>query len=203
MEFLEINDAALHRLSWSGGKPPLGAVHSFLSYDKAKTRFKLGARNTTSDNSTFGYNSNMRIKIKMSDLFSMPLIASYWCRIAYLEPASPVVHSLGLTEPFLARTMMSADKTAHKFGLEPLAADLLSIRCEYGFQRGSFDKAISNGTAPEWIHDNIHALRQIEKKVYNDHNLFVNIASAVAPSARIYIKKVQNNRMEIDNHTAE
>lgn len=84
-----------------------------------------------------------------SDRSPTPLIADHWCQTAYLHPASPVIHSLGLTEPFLARTRMHSDRPAHKFGLRPLAEDLLNIRCQYGFVCGAFDNVMSDGRAFE------------------------------------------------------
>jgi hypothetical protein len=194
--FLRINDAAVHRQNPRGITPSWYSVSSYLAYDRAKSRFELGTLHEEAVGS--GPRGRPVWSTATSELFAVPLIADSWCQTAYLHPASPVIHSLGLTEPFLARTRMSSDRPAHKLGLRPLAEDLLRIRSEYGFVRGAFDKAISVGKVPEWIRDNIDILRQIEEKAYNDHNLFVNIASAVAVSARIDPETTQNKLIEGD-----
>lgn len=107
------------------------------------------------------------------------------CRRAYVAIDSPVIQSFGLTDPFLARTSMRADRPAHKYGLLPLASDLQAIRSRYGFEAGAFDRAIADGDAPGWVLANIESLRQIEAKAYNDHRPRENLALALAPAARI------------------
>lgn len=171
--FLLINDAAAHRLNSIGITPSWYSVSSFLAYSKAKERFKIDSKsNKIADYSPIGKPPWRTATCHRS---LTPLIADGWCQTAYLYPVFPVIHSLGLTEPFLARTQMHSNRPAHKLGLKPLAKDLLAIRCQYGFVQGAFDHAISNGHAPNWIINNIENLRKLEKKVYNKHDFINNI----------------------------
>lgn len=81
---------------------------------------------------------------------------------------------------------MPSYRAAHKYGLVPLAEDILHIRSQYGFVPGAFDMAISGDkTAPVWIVKNIDTIRKIERKVYNEHNFFENMRLAFLPIEKI------------------
>lgn len=108
-----------------------------------------------------------------------------WCKTAYVRPAAPVVHSLGLTDPFLARTRMRSDRPDHREGLRALADHIAWIRQLYGFRAGAFDAAIADGKAPPWVEANIGTIRQIEAKAYNRHGLFANLALALSRVPKI------------------
>lgn len=157
--FLKINDAAHHRFENAEITPPLRAIFpQTLSYSGASTRFYQ----QTSD-----------------------IIATAWCKDAYLSPRSFVIHSLGLTEPFLARAMAKSDRPAHKYDLLILAEDLLTLRKIYGFRRGVFSEAISDNFASAWIMNNKASLELIENKAYNHHLLWDNMHMAVKRIERI------------------
>lgn len=181
--FLKIHDSALHRLNHS---PRWYSFSSFLGYDRARKRFAVGYLDDESVEP--GVLDEVPWATAKSHLFSDPLISDALCQLAYLHPASPVIHSLGLTDPFLARMEMPIDRPGHKWGLLPLSRDLLQIRSEYGFVRGAFDEAIVRGTAPLWVPANINSLRRIEQKAYNNHNFLENFASALSPPAWIKLK---------------
>ncbi len=108
------------------------------------------------------------------------------CRSAYLHPRSLVIHRLGLTDPFLARTVMKSDRPAHKFGLIPLTNDIVALRKKYGFRRNAFSDVIAEEAAPKWVLHNIASLTLIEAKAYNEHSFLENM--------KIAFKRVQSIR---------
>jgi hypothetical protein len=144
-QFLLINDSSVHRFFYS---PDWNEFGEWLSYESAVERYK-----------------NAQSSIQATSL----------CEDSYRDPGASIVQSLGLTEPFLARTVMVSNRPAHKWGLKDLAADIVTIRETYGFGPGVFDKAIIEGTANPWIIRNIDSIRLIEKKVYNPHHFFENL----------------------------
>jgi hypothetical protein len=167
--FLSINDAAAHRFHFT---PPWWSHGDDLSYRAAEQRYEreISALNTPSgEQSGGGSRSDIPFRVVADEL----------CRPAYLHPAISTIHSLGLTDPFLARTEMRADRPAHKYGLKGLAEDLLVIRRKYGFRRGAFDSATQDSpSTPRWIAVNIRILREIELKAYNRHDLVENVSRA-------------------------
>lgn len=179
--FMWINDAAVHRFHATGVTPPWNALTSVLGYAQARMRFQDGVPHTLQNV------GRPLWRTAATQGSTVPLIADSWCQNAYLHPASPVIHSLGLTDAFLARTRMRANSTAHKLGLLPLAEDLLGVRCKYGFGRGVFDRAVEEGMAPGWVSDNIESLRAIEAKVYNRHDLVRNTIISFSPVVKIRI----------------
>lgn len=185
-QFLGINEASLHRL-YTGSTPAWSSGGHFLSYIEAKRRYAVEfTSKSIADFSTLGIVLQKTSSEKQKAHSALPLIADFWCQNAYLHAALPTIHSLGLTEPFLARTRMPADRPGHKYGLLPLAEDILHIRSQYGFVPGAFDMAISGDTVtPMWIVNNIDTIRKIERKVYNEHNFFENIKLAFLPIGKI------------------
>ncbi len=146
-QFLLINDSSLHRFNHS---PDWNEFGEWLSYEAAVERYN----NSQSVNS---------------------ILATSTCDKAFRNARMKIVHSLGLTEPFLARTVMISDRPAHKKGLKNLAVDILKIREMYGFGPGVFDKAINDGNTNPWIVQNIESIRLIEEKAYNTHDFFENV----------------------------
>jgi hypothetical protein len=87
-----------------------------------------------------------------------------------------VIHSLGLTDAFLARTEVQADRPAHKFGLIYLAQDIVYIYDSAKIiSKGMFRKAAEQGKAPQWILKNFKSIESIEKKIFNNHNFVENL----------------------------
>jgi hypothetical protein len=109
------------------------------------------------------------------------------CVRAYLNPQARVVHQYGLTDAVLARTVMPADRPAHKRGLEPLARDLARLQEEAGSAagRGWFRRAAEAGTAPAWMVNNLATLEVVERKIYNRHHPVENLRLALTFPARI------------------
>jgi len=102
-----------------------------------------------------------------------------WCVGNYEQFNLRIIHSLGLTDAILARTIMPADRPAHKFGLKALAQDMVKIQqSARTIGPGMYRKAVDAGQAPEWIADNLATIEIIEKKIYNTHNLFENLRLA-------------------------
>jgi hypothetical protein len=156
-QFLLINDSSLHRFNHS---PDWDEFGEWLSYESSVDR----------------YNTAQDVNLTR---------ATSTCEKAFMEARTPIVQSLGLTEPFLGRTVMMSDRPAHKLGLKGLAGDIRDIRQKYGFGPGVFDEAINAGKADAWIIENIDSIRLIEKKVYNTHHFFENIQLALTKIEKI------------------
>lgn len=104
------------------------------------------------------------------------------CWKSYTDFRSYVVHLLGLTDAILARTVMPAERPAHKLGLIPLGDDLAHIHRKMRYAGiGMYREAIKRGYAKPWIEDNIESIEMIERKIYNEHRLLENIQLALTP----------------------
>lgn len=100
-----------------------------------------------------------------------------WCSRMYMDFDRRWIHMLGLTDAILAHTVMKTDRPAHKFGLAPLAKDMLLLHRSLGIPRkGYYRYAINNDRAPDWIRRNIDA---IERRIYNEHDFFENLKLAL------------------------
>lgn len=156
----KINDAALHRqhpdLNYSSWGKEV-TIESMLSYKESNPEFKYRG-----------------------------IKADFWCVGNYKNFNQRIIHSLGLTDAILARTEMKIDKPAHRWGLLPLAQDLVLIQesSEY-IGRGMYRKAVEAGRAPKWIRKNLESIEVIERKIYNNHNLRENLKLAFTFPKRI------------------
>lgn len=102
------------------------------------------------------------------------------CIINYINFNKRIIHSLGLTEPILARIEMKSDRPAHKIGLMPLAKDIIRIhKSSQIIDRGMYRKMVIEGKAPEWIEKNLESIEVIERKIYNKHDFLENLKLAV------------------------
>lgn len=186
-----IGDAAAHRLRFNQLTPPWHSAGSpsyvSLSYSDALRRFEQeSAQKKVFDTHPIGEKVPPPSIRYGKTLDGLPITSDSWCQNGYLHQALPVIHNLGLTEPFLGRTKMRSDRPAHKYGLRPLAHDILRIRGQFGFGRGVFDRAIAESQNPQkWIVKNIESLRMIENKVYNTHNFAENLRLALTPVRQI------------------
>jgi hypothetical protein len=147
-----ISDAALHRSPQMGLIPGRGGGVDMLSFEAAAGRYEKGQRGAVHSES--------------------------WCRTGYMRSSAQIVHSRGLTEPFLSRVPIHTDRPAHKFGLERLADDVARVRSVYGFRAGAFDRALENGRGEDWMRRNIESIHLIEARAYNEHDFFRNLAMA-------------------------
>jgi len=186
-----ITDAAAHRLSINQVTPPWSPSsspsHVALSYSDSIARFEAeSAANQLINRAPLGRRiprSSLRLGKTLDNL---PILSDSWCQNGYLHQAIPIIHNLGLTEPFLAHTKMRSDRPAHKYGLRPLAQDILEMRAEFGFGKGVFDRTIAeDANPPRWVVQNIDSLRLIESKVYNQHNIVENLKLALTPVKQI------------------
>lgn len=159
-----INDAAVHRHHADLSCPPWG---SCAKVDERALYQAIGAAP--------GESSHRGVSV------------GYWCAKIYHDANERAVHSLGLTEPFLARTQMAADRPAHKYGLVPLARDLqrLLLAARNQPHVGMFRAAVEAGRAPAWVHANLKTLETIERKVYNRHDFFENLQLALSLPEKI------------------
>ena len=186
-----IGDAAAHRLRFNQLTPPWRASGSpsyiSLSYADALRRFQVESTEKQVMNTAPIGEPVPPTSVRFGKTTDgLPITSDSWCQNGYLHQALPVIHNLGLTEPFLGRTKMRSDRPAHKYGLRPLAHDILRIRGQFGFGRGVFDRAIAESQNPQkWIVKNIESLRAIENKVYNQHDFLENLQLALTPVQKI------------------
>lgn len=166
-----ISDAAYHRAPAMGLVPGRGAGANALSYAFAERRYG-GSREKAA------------------------VQTDSWCRTSYMRPSTLVVHSRGLTEPFLARTPVHSDRPAHKFGLEQLAEDIARVRRAQGFRAGAFDDALEAGKGEEWMRRNIESIRSIERRVYNEHGFFANLGMALSSPEVIEVEEPETGQVE-------
>lgn len=165
-----ISDAALHRAPKMGLIPGRGAGVHALSFETAERRYseeEVGAVQVES-----------------------------WCRTAFTRSSARIVHSRGLTEPFLARTPVRSDRPAHKFGLEHLADDIARVRRSQGFRAGAFEDALESGKGKEWMRRNIESIRSIEARAYNEHDFFGNLTLALTPPEVIRVEESETGCSE-------
>jgi len=101
------------------------------------------------------------------------------CYLMYERFETRFVHGLGLTDPFLARTQMPPDRPAHKYGLLPLADDLVALEDEPP-RRGMFRDAVRSGRAKSWIADNLATFQIVEAKMTNRHAPVENLRLALS-----------------------
>jgi len=101
-----------------------------------------------------------------------------WCVRIWQLFNFRVIHRDGLTDPILARTRATPWRPGHFKDTEFLAAHLAQIQTQYGWGRGTYRRAVEEGVAHPWIARNLESIEQIERKVYNRHDLIENLALA-------------------------
>ena len=113
--------------------------------------------------------------------------ASPLCYDMHKDFDTRYVHSLGLTDPILARVDVEYKRPAHKWGLTFLANDMVKIYREAGNTPGPgvFRRAVDEGRAPEWIVKNIDTIEMIERRMFNRHHFFENLRLALTPIPRM------------------
>lgn len=148
-----INDAAVHRHRKDFGCPPWGSCPRL----------------------------DMRAAYRAAGPAHDGILVVYGCGTIYVNPRQRAVHSLGLTDPFLARTRMPAERPAHKFGLIPLAKDLRSLIEATGNEPhvGMFREAAESGRAPAWVLGNLDTLTTLARKAYNRGDWLENLRLAL------------------------
>ena len=166
-----ISDAAFHRAPKMGLIPGRGGGVGMLSYDAAESRY-------------LGRGEESRVLVED------------WCRTAYMHPRAFVVHSLGLTEPFLARMPVEAERPAHKFGLEEPAGELAEVRRRYGFQPGAFSEALEDGRGQDWMQRNLGSIESIEARAYNRHRFVPNLLKAFSSPEVIRLRESEIGRTD-------
>jgi hypothetical protein len=123
-----------------------------------------------------------------------PTHVESWCRTAYMRPSARIVHSRGLTEPFLSRTPVHTDRPAHRLGLERLAEDIAAVRATYGYRAGAFESALDDGRGEEWMRRNLESISSIETRAYNEHRFLRNLVLAVRPPEVIRVETSETGR---------
>lgn len=107
--------------------------------------------------------------------------SSFWCGDNYRRFHMRIIHSLGLTDPILARTLMKSDRPSHKFGLIPLAEQMVEVQREFSADAGCYRRAVEAGEASDWIVRNLESIERIEAKSRNKHDFFENLKLALTP----------------------
>jgi hypothetical protein len=103
------------------------------------------------------------------------------CEVAYRMFDHYVIHSLGLTDPFLARSLVPLNRPGHKDSLVSMARDIAEVRARSGFRVGGFEGIDGAG----WVEDNLDTIEAIERKAYNDHDIWSNLRLAWQGTGRI------------------
>lgn len=112
--------------------------------------------------------------------------SDWWCANAYRQFDTRIVHSLGLTDPILARMNMRVSRTAHRWGLLPKAREMVSIlRTDLNLTPGLYRRAVERGAAPTWVRDNLPSIELIERKMFNSHQWSENFWLAITRVPRI------------------
>ncbi len=104
-----------------------------------------------------------------------------YCVLHYRFLHDRAVHSLGLTEPVLARMDAPAARPGHRPDLMRFAPRLEALRAEHGREPGSWHLALSADDAPDWVADNLAALEVLARRRRNRHDLAENWRLALEP----------------------
>jgi len=124
------------------------------------------------------------------------LIRDGLCLRIYEQYDARVVHMFGLTDPFLARVEVRANRPGHKRGLFPLANDLAQLRSHpESLGRGGLARAVAEGRAPSWVEANLEVMDVIERKIYNRHRFLENLGLALTPGLGIKLDKETRRRL--------
>jgi hypothetical protein len=108
-----------------------------------------------------------------------------WCVRIWQLFTLRVIHDDGLTDPILARTRATPWRPGHYKDTDFLATQLAAIQTEYGWGRGVYRRAVEDGGAHPWIARNLESIEQIERKIYNRHDLIENFVLALTPISRM------------------
>jgi hypothetical protein len=108
------------------------------------------------------------------------------------------LHSLGLTEPFLAHVdpaPTAGDRPAHRWGLIGHGRDLARLRRRWGREpeRGMLRADVASGEAPAWIVEQLESLEVIERRAYNQHDFAENLRLALMRPPRITARARQRS----------
>jgi hypothetical protein len=81
---------------------------------------------------------------------------------------------------------MRFDRPAHKWGLYPLAVDIVRMyRSGIEPEPGAFRRYVDEGGSPGWMGRNLESLEVIERKVWNKHDVIENLRLALTFPAPI------------------
>jgi hypothetical protein len=109
-----------------------------------------------------------------------------WCAKLYRDFPSYALHDWGLTDPWLARLDVRADRPGHKGALNRVfGPQLFRARQSVPAASGALRKNVAAGTAPPFIQKNLAAAELIEAKAYNRHEFFANLRLALTPVPKL------------------
>jgi len=158
----KVYDAAFHRAKF--GLPPWGAAERLEQRPRYRAFLEADPEGRYRD-----------------------VVAAKWCRNLYDRFDVRALHSLGLTDPVLARTKMPADRPAHKRGLKPLADRMRAAMVDpaFRFAPGGWREAVARGDAPAFVARNLETVELLERKMYNRHDWAENLSLALSFPERI------------------
>lgn len=111
---------------------------------------------------------------------SQGLVLHGWCAKLYKDFPSYALHDWGLTDPWLARLNVPADRPGHKGALNRVfGPQLFRMRQRVAPGPGSVRAAVEGGHAPPFIQKNQKAAEVVEAKAYNRHDFFDNLRLAL------------------------
>jgi hypothetical protein len=115
------------------------------------------------------------------------ITAHFWCRWIWKNQRKRVVHGFGLTDALLARTDAPETRPGHKPELGRFARQIVELSRDGEPGPGMYRRALAAGRAPDWVRRNLAAIEIIERKVYNRHAFWENLALALS-FPRIHIE---------------
>ncbi len=108
------------------------------------------------------------------------LVLHGWCAKLYRDFRAYALHDWGLTDPWLARLDVRADRPGHKGALNRVfGPQLFRMRQRVAPGPGAVRAAVQAGHAPLFIQKNLRAAELIEAKAYNHHDFFDNLGLAL------------------------
>jgi hypothetical protein len=117
-----------------------------------------------------------------------PVVANELCVENYVDFDRRIVHALGLTDAILARATVPADRPGHKNGLVWMSNWIArEARASRGPGPYLLSSAAEADSPPDWVVNNLDAIRLIERKVHNRHVFAENLRLAIRTPRRIAI----------------
>jgi hypothetical protein len=120
------------------------------------------------------------------------ILSHGWCRLAYERLDTYFLHSLGLTEPVLARVSLpwAEPHPGHRWDVSILAIDLERLRSRSPMAEASPNGIMSQrlsavddvewpSSVAEWLRRSRPELARIERKIYNQHDFIENLKLAL------------------------
>jgi hypothetical protein len=118
-----------------------------------------------------------------------PVVPNELCVENYLDFDKRIVHTYGLTDAILARADVPAWRPGHKDDLIWMGNWIAELK-RSGKSHGPhpLTKAAESAQAPQWVRDNVRAIKLVENKIYNRHDFRENLRLALRLPIRLAIE---------------